>query len=677
MQDGLYISDTLISEVDFSLTFQGHDLTKPDARTASYSDTFTLPDSLTMRDLMQGGEQLDAAELIEYRQLPAKVIDEGEVVFSGIAEFVSFQAGWKVNLLDSIISFFDAIADKPLTALNLSRLDHPWTLEHINEIAGSSQGVVYPLIDYGGIDASGIVPYDTTCPAVYVKTLIGQMCAEAGYQPVGEWLNDPLLLQLAVPFVGSDPKAHDQQWIDDRSARVTADGTTNSITLKNGHPINVVLPLAVDNLPLDDFTQGKLKPFKTDRYAYVCLNRMRVNVQAQILFTSITKFGAAEVKLILERNGQPIAEDYYSVAGYSDKLDTPESLQIDEAIDCIPGDELTLRLTGSSRTALADYSYYFSLASGEVWASFVPDATVHLGDIWPVAPNLPDVSCSDLALTLAKLMQGTYEVNEKNKTVELVPLDTVINNIPLASDWSTKIDESTEPEIVVQFEGYGRNNLCKWKEHDQKANIGYADGMIQSPALTSPKEATLFELPFMACIESGSVIGGYGNPIQILTRSLSGTGENKTINKMDAAPRLILMEPAKPVTVQTETLSASGDVITTPITLTGCWFAKRPAGIRIDTNSFSLAFSPVSGQNEQPLIDRYFKALQRVLRKPKMLTLSIYLQPADVATLNKSLPVRLQKVRVGSLDINDNYFYLNIFGPYRSAQSATAVLIAV
>ena len=146
---------------------------------------------------------------------------------------------------------------------------------------------------------------------------------------------------------------------------------------------------------------------------------------------------------------------------------------------------------------------------------------------------------------------------------------------------------------------------------------------------------------------------------------------------MDAAPRLILIEPTKPVTVQTETLSASGDVITTPVTLTGCWFAKRPAGIRIDTNSFSLAFSPVSGQNEQPLIDRYFKALQRVLRKPKMLTLSIYLQPADVATLNKSIPVRLQKVRVGSLDINDNYFYLNRLGPYRSAQSATAVLIAV
>ena len=85
-------------------------------------------------------------------------------------------------------------------------------------------------------------------------------------------------------------------------------------------------------------------------------------------------------------------------------------------------------------------------------------------------------------------MQGTYEVNEKNKTVELVPLDTVINNIPLASDWSTKIDESTEPEIVVQFEGYGRNNLCKWKEHDQKANVGYADGIITSPASPARKK---------------------------------------------------------------------------------------------------------------------------------------------------------------------------------------------
>lgn len=676
MQDGLYLSDTLVSEVEVSLVFQGNDITKPDARTASFSNTFTLPDSLAIRDLLQGAEQIDAAGIHPYRQLPAKLIDEGETIFTGIAEFVSFQAGWKVNLLDSIVSFFDAIKDKPLTSLDLSRLDHPWTLKHITSIAGSADGVTYPLIDYGGI-SEGVVPYDTMCPAVYVKTLFGQICSEAGYKPVGEWLKDPLLLALALPFVGSDPKAHDQEWVDDRTARVTGNGATNGIVLKNGSPINLILPFSQDNLPVDDFTQGRLRPYKTDRFAYVCPSRMRVTVTAQVEFISLVKFGAADISFILERNGQQVAKTDYSKGGYYDGLDTPETLQIDEAIDCLAGDELTLRLTGSSRTTFSDYAYYFSLASGDSWASFVPDASVHLGDIWPVSPNLPDMSCSDLALTLAKAMQGTFEVDEQRRTVKLIPLDNVIDNIATAADWSTKVDETDEPEMMVQFEGYGKNNLCKWREADEKVNIGYGDGVISSPVISTPREATLFELPFMACIDSSNVIGGYGNPILIKTRTFSGTGDNRNINKIDAAPRLILMEPTKSVPVQTETLSLTGDLVKEPVTLTACWWAKRPAGIRNDANSFTLAFSPIPNQTEQPLIDRYFKTLKRVLRRPKMVTLSVYLQPADIATLNLSVPIRLQRVRVGSIEINDNYFYLNKLGPYRSGQSSTAVLIAV
>lgn len=458
MDNGLYINDTWVTEVDFSLTFQGNDLTQPDARTASYSNTFTLPDSLTVRDLTQGAEQIDAGGVNPYRQLPAKVIDEGEQVFKGMIELVEFSAGWKVNLLDSLISFFDAIKDKALTSLDLSRLDHPWTLEHISALAGSSEGVVYPMIDYGGIDA-GIVPYDTMCPGVFVKTLVGQICKEAGYKPVGAWLEDPLFLAMALPFVNAEPKAHDQQWIDDRSAWITTNGGTASIVLEDGSPVDMVLPFSVDNLILDGYKQGNVQPFKTDRYTYVCPDRMRLKVQVQIQFISIVKYGAADINLILVKNGQEIETSYYTKGGYYDGLDVPEILTLDESVDCLKGDEITIKLTGSSRTDFSDYQYFFSLASGDTWVSFTPDALVHLGDMWPVAPNLPsDISCSDLVLTIAKTMQGTYVVDELRKTVRLVPLDDTVDNIPNAVDWSKNVDESVEPRYTTQFDSYGAKN---------------------------------------------------------------------------------------------------------------------------------------------------------------------------------------------------------------------------
>lgn len=677
MIDGLYISNVWVCPAECALTFQGNDLTKPDQRTASYSNSFTLPDSLTVRDLTQGAEQLDAGGPIPYRQLPAKVIDDGEVIFSGIAEFFSFKAGWKVNLMDSVVSFFDAIKDKNLSDLDLSAYDHPWTLDYISRIAGAPEGIVYPLIDYGGIDA-GVTPYDTMCPAIYAKTLFGQICKETGYKPVGDWLTDPVFSQAALPFVGSDPKSHEQDWVDDRSARVTTQNG-DPIVLKNGHPINILLPLSNDALPLQGFQQGKLKPFRTDRNVYVVPQNMRVIVQAQLLFTSINRYGAAEVEFKLLRNGNevPNAKAYWSKGGNFDHLDTPDTLTIDTSVDCVKGDELSLQLTGSSRTSYSSYGYYFSQIPGETWANFRPDASVHLGDLWPVAPNMPDLTCKDLVLSLAKAMSGTFDVDNVRRTIKLTRLDDVVKNLPKAKDWSANVDTGEEPELTTQIEPYSKKNALKWKEADEKENLGYGDGLILCENSPNPEVKTLFDLPFAATVQSVNSVGTYGFPLLIKTRSISVSGDSTTVNKNDADPRLILIEPTKAVVVRTKVMNVDGVLEEQPVTLTACWFAIRPDGAKTDSNAFSLAFSPVMGQSEESLIVRYFKALRRVLRRPRMLDQPVYLQPSDVANLDLSIPIRLQRVRAGSLDINDSYFYLNNLNSYRSGRTCKATLIAL
>ena len=675
INDGLYISDVWICDAEFTLTYQGNDLTRPDERTASFSNTFTLPDSLTVRDLLEGAEQLDAGGAAPYRQLPAFVIDEGEKVFSGVIEFVSFSAGWKVNLYDSFVNFFDSLKDKRLQDLDLGSLSHVWSLENISALAGSSEGVVYPLIDAGGIEA-GIVPYDTITPAVYVKALFGQICKETNYKPVGDWLEDPLFTRLALPFVGSEPKSHDQEWVDDRGARVTTQNG-NPIVLKSGSPINILLPLTNDDIPQQGFQQGKLRPFKTSRTVYVCPQNMRVKVEAQVLFTSTNRYGAAEVRLILERNGNKVAETYWSKGGSFDHLDVPDTLALSESVDCVAGDELALRLTGSSRTKSSSYSYYFSQIPGETWASFRPDPLVHLGDLWPVAPNLADMTCQELVMSIAKLMSGTFDVDNFRRTIRLNRLDDVVKNLPNVLDWSEYIDESEEPELVTQIEPYTQKNALKWLGQDDKANKGYGDGIIECKNSPNPVESTLFDLPFMATVQSVNNVGNYGFPLLIKTRSISVSGESTTVNKLEASPRLVLIEPTKTVSVQTKVMNVDGVLEETPVVLSACWFAVRPDGAKTDANAFSLAFSPVLGQTEEPLIVRYFKALRRVLRRPRMFTVPVYLQPSDVASLDLSIPIRLQAVRAGSLDLNDGYYYLNRVNSYRSGRTCKATLIAL
>ena len=674
--DGLYISGVWICDAEFTLTFQGNDLTRPDERTASYSNTFTLPDSLTVRDLLENAEQIDSGGAAPYRQLPAKVIDEGEVIFSGVIEFVSFSAGWKVNLYDSFVNFFDALKDKKLQDLDLGSLDHEWTLKNITALAGSSEGVVYPLIDYGGIEA-GTVPYDTLTPAVYVKTIFGQICKETDFKPVGNWLNDELFTRLALPFVGADPKSHDSDWIKENSARVAA-SADKPIQLRSGKPIDMLLPLTTDGDTSGLTFNGDNKPYKNDRYVYVCKQNMHVKVVASVKHSGIIINGAPEVRLIVERNGKGIGEGgYFSKGGMHDYILSPETLSVEETVDCVAGDELAIRLTGSSRTKISNYNILFTISPSDMYAGFEPDASIRLGDLWPVAPNLPDLSCKDLVLSLAKMMCGTFVVDNFRRTIRLSSLDDTVKQLPQARDWSECVSEDEEPQLTPGLEPYGQYNACKWAESDEKKTKGFGDGSISSASLTSPNSVDLFELPFQACVQSGNDIAGYGKPVYIKTREITGTKDNQTIRKLDAKPRLILVEPTKTVSVSTKVINVDGLIEEVPVTLNGCWFAIRPAFVRMNENNYSLAFAPVPEQSEQPLIDRYFKALKRILRRPRTLEISMYLQPSDVASLDLSIPIRLQAVRAGSLDLNDNYFYLNRVNSYRSGRTCKATLIAL
>lgn len=684
MQDGLYFNDTWVAEVDAVLNLTANDLTKPDSLEASYSNSFSLPDTLLIRNLLENAEQIDAGGKHPYQQIPAKLIDEGAQVFSGIVELISFEGGWKVNLLDGLVSFFDSLSDKKLSDLDLSNYNHPWTFDGINHFTGSREGVSYPLIDYGGIDGA-IVPYDTMCPAVFCKTIAQKIINEAGFRAVGNWLDDPLFLKMALPFVNDHPKSHNDEWKEDRTARVTANKGTELIKLESGHPIDLYLPLNFDNLPIDGFTDGKANCFDAQRATYVCPENMYLNVQAGILFFSQTKYGAAELRLIVERNGMNAAEAYWSQAGLYDHLDEPgDSLSLDETIQCRKGDEIRIRLTGSSRTNFSNYSFYFSQAIGEMWASFTPDTRIHFGDDWLVAQNLPEMNCQDFMVSLAKMMCGSYSIDPFRRRLTLIPFNDIVANVSQAADWSNKTEETQEPVYTPSIEGYGQRNLCQWKEldetetrRDKVTKLGYGDGVLVCEARNTTAEVPLFELPFSACADSQTFLAGYGNPILIKTRIVKGTGDTRSVEAQSTNPRIILVEYDKIIPVVTQEITPEGAIRQRQVTLTPCWWGIRPVGAKTENNAYCLSFSLLPGGREQWLLDRYFKGLLRVLRRPRTLLTSIYLQPEDVASIDLSVPVRLKQVRLGSLNISDNYFYVNSIKGYQSGKTAQVTLIVI
>ena len=685
-RDGVYLSKVWVcSSNAIAVTYQSNDLSKPATLQTSYSNSFELVDSLAIRQLTQSAEQLDSGSLYPYRTVPAYVIDNGEYVFRGIAQLTEFSAGWKVVLYEEKRNLFDRL-DRSIRTADLSRFDHDWTIENINARTASIDGVCYPLIDYGLLSGNSL-PADTIFPAVYAHTIVRQMLKEEGYSLVGSLMSDELFKRLIIPFSEQEGTNHDDKWVTDRKARVTQDNEEYFVArfaFDSGHVVDRVQPFNIDNRLAETWTQGVLHNYNTTTFEYVCDTNMRVIVDAVQSFKIWAAAGSVECKLWVDKNGQEVAQRYFSSGSPYNLLKLKvETLTLKETITCQKGDRLQIRFLCQRQTKIGGFQATIYNDPFSSWAAFTPDITLATGDNWPVARNLPDITGTKLLGDIARIYCGTWSVDTWRKQIKLVGLSDTIANTANAVDWSNRLDTGKEPSWTPKLEPYAQANYLKWKEIDEtKATDGalnYGDGVISITGDTLETEVDLFELLFAASTQSISELSGYGNPVLVKTRTVTGSASNATINKQNTTPRLLLVAPEAQAAVPVQTKRFAKDGITIEyisVQLKACWFGPRP-NVAIKANTgFCLAFSPVKNlRGEQTLIQRHYPGLQRVLSRMRVFPVNMRLLPEDISGLDFGIPIRLKRVEVGSLVLTDHFFYLNAINSYRANQPCTVTLI--
>lgn len=693
--DGLFLENTWVATADgIASTFQSNDLSKPATLQSSHTNTFSLPDSHSIRKLTQNSEQLDSSSKWPYKTLSARVIIRGETIFSGYAEFDHFSNGWDVTLFQEKKTLFDRL-DRSIRTADLSHYDHNWTLEQINLHADATEGVCYPLVDYGLLSA-GILPNDTIFPAVYVKTLLTQLLHEEGYRLVGELSTDDLFRRLVIPFSESEPTGHDEQWQADRKARVARQAPPDEVdrgTLGSRYFIDRVQPYNLDNLIDQGIEQGKLHPYNTVRFEYVCPDNMQLRVQALQAFKGLVVLGAIEVVLSVLVNGNEVANERFEASGpYNILYSAIANVTLDETIKCQANDVVQLHLLAQRQTDIGAFRFTMYNDPDNSWASFTPDLTLHTGERWPIARNLPDVSGLSLLKALAYLMGGTWSVDAFRHQISFVSFSKIVRNTANAVDWSNRVDTGTEPGWTPRLDPYGQLNYLTWKETEEakKAQVAprglskgsttnYGNGVIPVEATTLDPEVPLFEMPFAASTDSDQTIPGYGNPPLVKIRTVSGFGSSLSINNQSTAPRLLLVSLDAPQPIQTKRLSSDNQTLEeVTVNLRPAWFGQRPNPAITNDTAFTLSFSSLLlNRGEQCIIDRYYDGLIRVLRRMRVLEVSLSLKPTDIASLDFERPIRLQRLRIGSLSITDGTYYLNKISDYVPGHPCRATLIAI
>jgi hypothetical protein len=173
---------------------------------------------------------------------PASIYVDGIPVIDGYAQLnkVTYNQDkeivYNLTVYSSFKNFFEDIENKFLEDLDLSDLDHTYSIPNITgswSVANSSGGYVYPMIDYG-IQNTAYWRDKDFKPAIFVKQYWDRIFDEAGYTYTSDFLNSDPFNKLIVPAEYdidlSDQTIRDRQFYVGRS---TSDQTINTLINKN------------------------------------------------------------------------------------------------------------------------------------------------------------------------------------------------------------------------------------------------------------------------------------------------------------------------------------------------------------------------------------------------------------------------------------------------------------
>jgi len=270
-----------IDEIPISFNFLISDIRNPDKKNASFSKTITFPGT---KEINRFFELIWKSNVALNYFNPNKKCDIYYYV-NGVLQFKGYLQLIKINVDDSsgevvyecsckgtIGNVFTKIGDKLLSnpddtsftnCLNFSTYNHNLTFSNVTnswatsiQVAGSpvtfalGNGYVYPLIDYGNqvMPSSGntlpVAERDFEIkyfrPALYKKTILDKIFADAGYSYTSTFFNSTFYKSQIIPSSGDKFEKTPQQLIDNqfyvgRSSNFTV-GPNNSTLLTLSTP---------------------------------------------------------------------------------------------------------------------------------------------------------------------------------------------------------------------------------------------------------------------------------------------------------------------------------------------------------------------------------------------------------------------------------------------------------
>jgi len=268
----------------------------------------------------------------------------------------------------------------------------------------------------------------------------------------------------------------------------------------------------------------------------------------------------------------------------------------------------------------------------------------------------PDISQKDLLKDTLQRFGIICQTDNASKTISFNSLRDIINNIPLAKDWSSKCLNQGK-QVNYQLGNYAQVNYMKYKEDNNVLPLDFANAQINVNDTTLTATADLFQSQFAPTLNRPYITGTIAQ-----IRMIDNTSDSTDFT-IGVSPRILIdqktrLPSGKPVTF-TDGIKNTvvNDIISTP-------YFYKPDG------DYNLCFCDMPGTTSAPLPGlktKYYPELQKVLTQTKKVIRYILLTPRDILELDLLIPVYLQQ--------DGTYYYINKIDSWRKGQPCKVELV--
>lgn len=632
----------LNSDTKIAYSLQINNLFELRNRQANFTNKFSLPKTKENLRIIGHTENVNSDSLIPYQKLETKLIDNGIELMSGGNSYIdNIEDNVELASFDGNDEWFEMIKDLKLTDIDLSALDHNYTLTNIfnSRINTWEDGYIYPIIRFfwENLNTDSTIRQVYTnemFPFAFIKYLFEKIIAPTGYFFSGDFYESTVFKNLIMSTINLKGNETTNLQLEMAKAYVNNNITISPIPFLIIPFLNVIENFAEQikynpSVPMSYYqinSDGKYSIFLlVAGYAISLPQTFKIEIRKYTDDITIYETLSYEI-------GYPIYDKTFNI-----------NTKINE-IDLKCGDKIYFIITVISGTLdnVITSGTFFHVTNAE--AEYTPPN-------YNLPINLPDLSQVDFIKAIAQKYGLFFQTDNITKEIKISKLSDLYKNKLNAYDWSEKLDLSKPVKIQFEFGDYAQNNKMVYSndtEPDKLMIKEYAEGSFQinNELLESQKE--------------------------VITSPFSATRMIKYFNNLDA-PFIQITKPNNILNIQDLGITARILILDRQAWLTDEMVWEDFDGITQWTShgDIPLCYFTLTTKTEnldfQSLINNYYSELAYMFDKAKMVTAYFNLNATDIHNIDLTRPVYIRSF--------GEYFYINKIQDYLQNNSTKVELI--